>query len=96
MRTRLISSLRTFPGSLLNPGSILLYAPVAFAGAIPIFVLRKQTISSKLIPCLSRSQQLTLSAPSQPDCHQLRPGSPNSHSSAKPARPPHSSPTSLA
>ncbi|GAA5828296.1 hypothetical protein JCM5353_003289 [Sporobolomyces roseus] len=36
---------KELPGSLFNFLSVLLFAPIAFLGTLPLFVLRKQTIS---------------------------------------------------
>ncbi|GAA6029218.1 hypothetical protein JCM8097_003574 [Rhodosporidiobolus ruineniae] len=41
---------RQLPGSLFNIVPLLLFAPVAFAGSLPIIVLRKQTITTASPP----------------------------------------------
>jgi nucleoporin NDC1 len=47
------------PGSLFNFLPVLLYTTVAFLGAVPVFVLRKQTLTSELSRPRPHSPYLT-------------------------------------
>ncbi|GAA5919791.1 hypothetical protein JCM1841_005864 [Sporobolomyces salmonicolor] len=49
---------RKLPGSLLNFLPVLLFAPIAFLGTLPLFVLRKQRVTTARPPLPTRFAQL--------------------------------------
>ncbi|GAA5863792.1 hypothetical protein JCM1840_005768 [Sporobolomyces johnsonii] len=49
---------RELPGSLLNFLPVLLFAPIAFLGTLPLFVLRKQRVTTARPPLPTRFAQL--------------------------------------